>query len=526
MPFLNSFSKLHASTKPEKSVSLMPFAAALRRGTFTAALVAVGLSAAPVWAQTNDTTQTQTIQLAPGDQVITRYTFRNVAKQATPAVVNIKIKSNIVLGKKSHIPPGYGLDENMREYLERLFDSESWSLPPRYGDEYKYARTGSGVIVRQDGYVVTSEHVIGEVDDGDIEVSLPDGRTFSNVEVVGTDSLTDLAVIKINDAGTSDLPHLEWGDSEQLQVGDHVVAIGNPLDFTNSVSEGIISAKHRTINKAAIEDLLQTTAMINPGNSGGALVDLDGRLIGINMAIATSTGMWSGLGFAVPSKTVRTVAEQIINKGKALRGYLGIKMEPITIGLANYLGYKNDYGIVVEDVTPGTAADKAGLQHYDIIASVNGNKIESYSDMHQNIGNLPAGTSVTLEVWRDQGDGKLNQLTLPVTLGERPDDKSLEASGGRVKSPALPGAKPEERQLGMKLEAAPDGHGLVVKEINPKSPVESAGIQQGDVILEVNRKTVNSIDEFKEALKATNTGSHLFYIQRNGTSMLQMVPGN
>jgi serine protease Do len=513
------------------------------KNKFLTSLAAVAIAAAPAIsaAAPSDTTSTIASNLTapasasstsahtpqPADQVITRYTFRNVAKIATPAVVNIKIKSNIVLGSNSKIPPGYGLDEEMRQYLERLFDSESWNLNPRYGEEYKYARSGSGVIIRDDGYIVTSEHVIGDVQDSDIEVSLPDGRTFSSVEVVGTDSLTDLAVIKVNDEGTSNLPHLEWGDSEQMQVGDHVVAVGNPLDFTSSVSEGIISAKHRTINKTAIEDLMQTTAMINPGNSGGALVDLDGKLIGINMAIATSTGMWSGLGFAIPSKTVKTVAEQIINKGKALRGYLGIRMETITIGLAKYLGYANDYGIVVEDVTAGTAAEKAGLQHYDIIASVNGNKVASLSDMHQNIGNLPVGATVNLEVWRDEGDGKLKQLTVPVVLGERPDDKSLEANGGKNrKGPSLPGTKPDDKLLGMKLLPSPDGHGMEVKEVNPKSPVETAGVQPGDVILEVNRKTVNSLTDFQEALKATNTGSHLLYIQRNGTAMLQMVPGN
>jgi len=498
--------------------------------TSYALLAAFTLSTASISAQT--TTQTvvfpEPVPAAEApDQPLTRYTFRNVAKKAAPAVVNIKIKSNIVLGRNAQIPPGYGLDDKTREYLERLFDSESWNLRPDYGNDYKYARSGSGVLVRGDGYIVTSEHVVGGVDEGDLEVSLPDGRSFTEIEIVGTDRLTDLAVIKIKDAKTSDLPHVEWGDSEQLQVGDHVMAIGNPLDFTNSVSEGIISAKHRTINKAAIEDLMQTTAMINPGNSGGALVDLDARLVGINMAIATSTGMWSGLGFAIPSKTVKTVAEQIINKGKALRGYLGIRMENLTIGVAKHLGYDKDYGIVVEDITPGTAAEKAGLQNYDIIASVNGEKIEDYSDMHKNIGNLMAGVTVKLEVWRDQGDGKLTQLDVPVVLGERPDDQSLEANGSRpAKSPSLPGTRPDDKMLGMKVIPAPSGTGLKVEEVSPKSPVEGAGVRSGDVILEVNRKSVSSVDEFKDALKATNTGSHLLMIEREGATMLQVVPGD
>lgn len=471
--------------------------------------------------------QAQNAAPAPApDTPITRYTFRNVAKIAAPAVVNIRIKSNMVLGGNLNLQPGQAMDEELRERMEKFFDREGWNLPQRFGDEYKYARSGSGVIMRADGFIATSEHVVKDIEEGDIEVSLPDGRTFSNIEIVGTDGLTDLAVLKINDEGTSNLPFLEWGDSESIQVGDHVVAIGNPLDFTNSVSEGIVSAKHRTINKVGIEDLLQTTAMINPGNSGGALVDLDGKLVGINMAIATSTGMWSGLGFAIPGKTVKTVTEQIISKGKALRGYLGIEMETMRIGTAKFLGYKKDYGILVKNVTPNTAAEKAGILQYDVIASVNGNKVESLSDMHRNIGNLPVGEKVTLEVWRDSGDGKgMKQIDLPVVLGERPDDQSL-ARTGRVAAPDLPGEKPDSSMVGLNLEPAPSGKGLVVKSTEASSPVAEAGVKEGDIILQVNRKEVNNLDEFKQALKATNTGSHLFFIERDKATIMQMIPGN
>jgi len=501
-----------------------------------AILATVALCSAPCMAQLTtasaavpDTDESTSTSSAP-DQVLTRYTFRNVAKKVTPAVVNIKIKSNITMGRNgAQILPGPGLDPSMRDRLQRLFDSEGWNQDPDLARDYKYSRTGSGVIVRANGYVVTSQHVVSDADNGDIEISMPDGRTFSDVEIVGTDTLSDLAVLKINDTDTSgaakELPYLEWADSDQAQVGDHVVAVGNPLEFTNSVSEGIISAKHRTINKAAIEDLLQTTAMINPGNSGGALVDLDCKLVGINMAIATSTGMWSGLGFAIPSNVAKSVTDQIIKKGKALRGYLGIQMRPLTIGLARQLGYKQDYGIVVADVTPGTAADKAGVQHYDIIASVNGKKIDQFTDMHRNIGNLPAGTTVTLEIWRDDGDGKLKQIQQDVVLGERPDDQSLQA-GNRAGHPSLPGVRPDDQLLGMQLKPADSGKGLEVTQVSPKSPTEQADVKAGDIILEVNRKPVNSINDFKQALKNSNTGSHLLYIERNGTAMLQMVPGD
>lgn len=481
-----------------------------------AAVSLTGAGAAQVAASVSETP-------ARSDQVITRTTFRDVAKKVTPAVVNIKVKSNIVLGGIGRVPSRPGSSQEMREYLEELLQRERWGKSPDFGEDYKYARSGSGVLVRADGYVVTSLHVIEDVDSEDIEISMPDGRTFTDVELIGTDKLTDLAVVKINDAGTTDLPHLDWADSDSVQVGDHVVAVGNPLDFSNSVSEGIVSAKHRTINKAALEDLLQTTAMINPGNSGGALVDLDGALVGINMAIATSTGMWSGLGFAVPSKTAKAVTDQIISKGKASRGYLGIEMRPLTIGIAEQLGYEGSNGIIVVDITPGTAAEKAGLQHYDIIAAVNGNQIETYSDMHRNIGNLTAGTSVTLEVWRDNGAGKLEKLTKDVVLGERPDDRELQAGTSR---PSLPGTRPNDQLLGMKLEPAEDGNGLLVKEVSPKSPTEKADVAPGDIIREVNRKSVSTVEDFKEAVKSSNKGSHLLYIERAGTALLQVVPGD
>lgn len=487
--------------------------------------VGVGQVAAPVNEAVRPAPSVGAAQSVGADQVITRNTFRDVAKKVTPAVVNIKVRSNIVLGAIGRVPSRPGTSREMREYMEELLERERWGKSPDFGEDYKYARSGSGVLVRGDGYVVTSLHVIEDVDSEDIEISMPDGRTFTDVELIGTDKLTDLAVVKINDAGTSDLPHLDWADSDAVQVGDHVVAVGNPLDFTNSVSEGIVSAKHRTINKAALEDLLQTTAMINPGNSGGALVDLDGSLVGINMAIATSTGMWSGLGFAVPSKTARAVTDQIINKGKASRGYLGIEMRPLTIGIAEQLGYEGSNGIIVVDITPGTAAEKAGLQHYDIIAAVNGNRIETYSDMHRNIGNLTSGTSVTLEVWRDDGAGKLEKLTKDVVLGERPDDRELQAGTGSSR-PSLPGTRPNDQLLGMKLEPAEDGKGLLVKEVSPKSATEKADVSPGDIIREVNRKSVTTVDDFKDAVKASNKGSHLLYIEREGTALLQVVPGD
>ncbi len=450
-------------------------------------------------------------------EVITRDTFREVSKKVSPAVVNVKIKSNIVFGRahgRTTIPPNFGFDDDTRDYLEKLFEKQMPNFTPNDEDEFKYSRSGSGVIVRPDGFIVTSNHVVAEVSPDDIEISLPDGRTFSTVKVIGTDDLTDLAVLKVDG---KDLPSISWGDSDKLEVGDIVVAIGNPLEFNNSVSEGIVSAKHRVIRKAPIEDLIQTTAMINPGNSGGALVNLDGELIGINMAIATSTGMWSGLGFAIPSKTARSVTEQLIASGKVGRGYLGIEMAPLTGSIARQLGYDKNYGIVVKNVRPESAAEKSGLQRYDIIARVNGKEIKEIYDMHRNIGARNAGESVNVEVFRDEGSGKLVQKTLAVKLAERPAQGDLEQQRGAT-TPKLPGRQAEEGLLGLSVRPAPGGKGVIVDSVEQGSRAALADIQKGDVILQVNKQDVSSTQDVQQALRKRPSDDHLFYIERKGTS--------
>jgi serine protease Do len=458
---------------------------------------------------------------AQAEQLIGRNAFRAVAKKVSPAVVNIRIKSNIVFGRTPghiKIPPSFGLDPEMREYLERLFEQQMPNTPLHDQEEFKYKRSASGIILTPEGHVVTSNHVVARVEESDIEISLPDGRSFDNVSFVGRDELTDLAVLKIE--GGENLPTVEWGDSEQLEVGDWVLAIGNPLDFSNSVSQGIVSAKHRVIRKAPIEDLIQTTAIINPGNSGGALVDMDGKLVGINMAIATSTGLWSGLGFAIPAKTARGVTEQIIERGKVARGYLGIQMAALTGNLAHQLGYDEKYGIVIVNVEPGTVADKAGLQRYDIIAKVDDREIREINDMHRNIGARSAGDTVELTVFRDEGD-RLAEKRIKVTLGERPSQDELEQ---RQLQPAKPGVKPDKDSLGMLVGPNPDGDGVIVESVEPKSRAALAGIRKGDVIQEVNREVVNSAADVRRALKAVKKDGHLFYIERPDRSAFVTIP--
>ncbi|MGB9690913.1 MAG: trypsin-like peptidase domain-containing protein [Candidatus Sumerlaeaceae bacterium] len=463
-----------------------------------------------------------------GDQPITRDSFRNVAKKVSPSVVNVKIRSNIDFSAKGpgrsagpFLPPGLGLDDQLREELERLHQQLAPDLTPNEEQEFKYARSASGVIIRSDGYIVTSNHVVENVAPSDLEVSLPDGRTFDKVEIIGSDELTDLAVLKVDG---KDLPAATWGDSDKLEVGDIVVAIGNPLDFNNSVSEGIVSAKHRVIRKAPLEDLIQTTAMINPGNSGGALANLDGEVIGINMAIATSTGLWSGLGFAIPSKTAKDVTDQIIEKGHVSRGYLGIEMDRLTNALARQFGYAGKAGIVVREVHPNSAADKAGLQRYDIIAKVNGVEIKDIYDMHRQIGARSPGEAVELEVWRDEGGNQAVRKVLKVELGERPSQKELAAKRRGIPMP-MPGTKsqPQDEMLGLKVKPASDGKGVVIERVEPDSPAQLAGLRQGDKILQVNKQDVFSEDDVRKAISSRRNDGHLFFIERDGSSAMVTI---
>lgn len=456
-------------------------------------------------AQTTETAQ----------QTITSTTFRDIAQKTAPAVVNVKIKSGIEFGKgrgKISIPPGMGIPDDLREQLQKMYEQQAPSLTPEEQEQFKYSASASGVVIRPDGYIVTSNHVVSSTKPEDIEISFPDGKKFGQVKLTGADPLTDVAVLKID---ARDLPSIQWGRSEAIQVGDFVVAIGNPLQFNNTVSEGIISAKHRTLGETLIEDLIQTTAMINPGNSGGALVNLQGELIGINMAIATSTGMWSGLGFAVPSDTARKVVEQIINKGKVSRGYLGIEMADLTGDVAKYMHFDKDFGVLVKNVTPGSPAEKAGIRRYDIIARVGDKVIQQPRELTRNIGSRAAGDQVTLDVFRSD-DGKLQETKIPVTLGERPSEEQLSKS---LRPPKNEEAKPPSGALGLGLVPAPGGRGVLVESVAPNSRAATAGIKKGDVIVQVNRQDVSSPADVKKAL-AQSEDTQMFFIQREGEDVI------
>jgi serine protease Do len=450
-------------------------------------------------------------------------TFAEISKKVLPSVVSIEVKKTVggqpILRRRGEMD-----EEQQKRFFER-FQGEPGQediLPfffPFFGEqgEIEVPAAGSGVIVRSDGYIVTNKHVIDDAKDGNISIRLDDETVFDgdNVAVVGKDDFTDLAVLKVKTDKT--IPALEFADSDALEIGEWVLAIGNPLELKGSVSQGIISAKHRVIGKAVLEDLIQTTAAINPGNSGGPLVNLENKIVGINTAIASNTGRWQGVGFTIPSNTVKSVCESIIEKGKATRGWLGIHMGNLTPDIKSYFNLKDVEGIIVTKVIEESPAEKYGIKAYDIITSVDGEKIKNTLEMVQKIAPKEVGKEVEVALLREEGKD-LKEKKIKVTLGERPSEEEL-----------IPSEKPKKEtktkdfeSLGFKFKEKDEKdtkEGLEVEEIQKDSPAAKAGIAPGDVILEVNREKVNSPEDFKSAIKNKDEDRDHFIMYQRGNEI-------
>ena len=369
---------------------------------------------------------------------------------------------------------------------------------------------GSGVIVdAENGYILTNNHVVQNRDS--IAVTLNDGRRF-DVEVLGTDPASDIAVLKIDPDELTELP---FGDSENLRVGDFVLAIGNPFGLGQTVTSGIVSALGRSgINPAGYEDFIQTDASINPGNSGGALVTLDGKLVGINTAILSLAGGNVGIGFAVPTSMARGVMDQLIEFGEVRRGRLGVMIQDLTPELAKALDLDIVNGAVVGQVEKGTAADEAGIAAGDVIAELNGETVNGASDLRQRIGMMRPGTEVELQIIRP--DGKVSATAV---LGEIPTDPIAESSNNSVA--ALSGAQFGELQSGTPGYDEVDG--VSVRSVSQGSPAEQAGLREGDVVIAVNNAPIESLDGFYERIEA-EPGVIALTVWREGSKLFMVLP--
>jgi Do/DeqQ family serine protease len=396
-----------------------------------------------------------------------------------------------------------------------------------FGDEGTKPRTeretslGSGVIVNANGYILTNYHVVK--DSSDVRVSLADKREFRG-KVVGTDSRTDLAVVKIDATG---LPVMRLGDSSKIEVGDFCLAVGDPFGLGQTVTSGIISATGRSgLGIEAYEDFIQTDAPINPGNSGGALVDVNGNLIGINTAILSGGGGNEGVGFAIPINLARQVMDQIIAHGRVIRAYMGIYPQEVDSVVASQFGLKNDQGnrgVLVGNVEDGSPASKAGIERGDILMEMNGQPITDLGQFRINIGMLPPGTTVKFVVFRN---GK--EFSTNVKLTEMPKDDggaATQAAPPPAPTSVLDGISVTDLtpQLANDLGVSRATKGVVVTKVASDSPADDADLEKGDVIMEVNRQPVANVSEFAKAVRAAGDKPVLLLVDRQGTTMYLSV---
>src|SRR5580692_2812682 len=406
--------------------------------------------------------------------------FAPIVKKVAPSVVKV-----FVTMKASESPMSNPDMDFFRRYFGGGGLNQMNPGQPHVPSEHGL---GSGVIVSPDGYILTNNHVVSNA--SEIQVSLNDGRQFT-AKVVGTDAKTDVALIKIK---AENLPALKLTDSDKVEIGDVVLAIGNPFGIGQTVTEGIVSAKNRATSGDMDEDFIQTDAAINPGNSGGALVDTEGRLVGINSAILTHSGGNQGIGFAVPSNLCRWVMDSLVKNGRVDRGFLGVMIQNLTPDLATAFKLDRANGALVGDVSPGSPADKAGLKSGDVITQVNGQPVEDASQLKLRVAQTAPGSKVQLAINRN-GESK----TFDVTLGNLPDSKVAQTDdqNGNAKTEALAGVGVADLDQNTRAELSIPSQvqGAVITEVAPDSAAYQAGLRSGDVITELNRKPVKNAQD-------------------------------
>ncbi|MSU24022.1 MAG: DegQ family serine endoprotease [Opitutus sp.] len=444
-----------------------------------------------------------------------RASFSDVVKRVSPSVVKIttETKAKRVAANAADIP-GFDNPILRQFYGNRLPEMRT---PPQSG-------LGSGVIVSADGYVVTNNHVVDGADL--VTVSLNDGREFT-AKVIGRDPQTDLAVVKIDAQG---LPAITLADSAKTEIGDRVLAIGNPFGIGETVTSGIVSAKGRNVGILAdvegFEDFIQTDAAINPGNSGGALVDIDGRLIGINTAILSRTGGSQGVGLAVPANLVSQVADSLVKTGKVVRGYLGVNIQTITPALAESFNLKNNKGALVADIVPDSPAAKAGLKEGDVVTALNGAPVTDANNLKNQVSSFSPGTKLNLEILRD---GKTE--TVAATTSERPGSKragkgleSLSKNDSNDEG-VLNGVAVDEldRNGRRELNVPARLKGAVITQVAPDSASARAGLRAGDVILEINRQPVASAKDAIELSAKAEGKKTLLKLWSKGNTIFVVV---
>jgi serine protease Do len=439
-------------------------------------------------------------------------TFAQVASQLSPSVVRISVtKTEKGPGGMSR---GRGRSPFKGTPFEHFFgDDGDDDNPLGQGPAPKERGTGSGVVIDPKGYILTNNHVVENADE--VKVTFDDGKSV-NGRVVGTDPKSDLAVVKVD--GVS-VKAAKLGDSNNMQVGEWVIAIGNPFGLDHTVTVGVLSAKNRSgFQSGHYEDFLQTDASINPGNSGGPLVNLDGEVIGINTMIA---GIGTGVGFAVPSSMARPITQQLIEHGKVRRPYLGISMtdvEPFAKSLGKGAPEK---GALVREVMPGSPAEKAGVKLGDVIEKVDGRPMEGSSAVQREVLTKKIGQKVDLSVWRD---GKETHLAM--TTAELPGDKEgahAQNERGAAKAKLGLGLQSLTPDLAERMGISRSAKGAVITQVRPNSPAQEAGLKEGDIVVEVDRRPVANAEEATRLLSADRPGGHLMRVQRGDSAIFIVI---
>jgi serine protease Do len=453
-------------------------------------------SAPAVAAQIQQTPASSRAAIAGG-----RDSYADIVKSVAPAVVTVRVE-----GRARVSPTQFGDDEDL---LRRFFGDRFGPGQRQMPRMPRQRGLGSGVVVTQDGFILTNNHVVDSADD--IRVEFNDGRSFK-AKLVGADKPSDLAVLKIEQ---NNLPTLPLGNSDAVEVGDVVLAVGNPLGIGQTVTMGIVSAKGRSTGSGdgSYEDFLQTDAPINHGNSGGALVSTKGELIGINSQIVSPGDGNIGIGFAIPANMARNVMDQLKTNGRVRRSQLGVTVQPVTSDLAESLGLKEVGGAIVSSVAPGSAAEKAGVKRGDVIKSFNGQPIHDFNTLRNRVADSTPGSNASVVVVRDGSEKtitvKLDEASASREARDRSQDGSDDkAALGVAVAPLTP-------ELASRAGLAKDAHGVVVQDVDPDGRAADAGIQAGDIILEVNRQPVQSVEDLRSAVRKAADKPTLLLVRRS-----------
>jgi serine protease Do len=456
----------------------------------------------------------QTVTASPASRaalVDGRASYSDIVKVVSPSVVTIRVE-----GKANASDTQFQVPDD--EFFRRFFgDPDDRQAPGRQRRVPRQRGLGSGVIVSNDGYILTNNHVVDDADD--IRVEMNDGRTLV-AKLVGTDEPSDLAVIKVDSAN---LHPIALGNSEGVEIGDVVLAVGNPLGIGQTVTMGIVSAKGRSTRAGSggYEDFLQTDAPINHGNSGGALVNMKGELVGINSQIVSPDGANIGIGFAIPSNMAKHVMEQLRTSGKVTRAQLGVSVQAVTSDLAEGLGLKDVGGALIGSVTAGSAADRAGLKPGDVIQAFNGQAVRDTNTLRNRVADAAPGSTADVLITRDGSQKHVSVKLDEATANKvaRADSNSENGEQGALGVSVAP-LTPE---LAARYKLPRNVKGLVVEDVDPDGRAADAGIQPGDVIEQVNRQPVESVDELRAAIQKSTDRPVLLLVNRQGSGLFVTV---